>query len=188
MSKNNELSAIITLLANQFALETFSPHGPAHWMRVRKNGMMLAQETGASVKVIELFAIFHDSRRWNDDRDPGHGKRGADLAIRYRQSGHIDCTDNELALLAAACEGHTAGTETNDITIATCWDADRLDLPRVGIEVDPGRLMTGVARQARHIEEARSRAMDWVYKQTSQMHDNWELSEVRRFDYKLLNS
>ena len=188
MSVSDEFSAVIARLSNQFALEPLSPHGPAHWMRVRKNGLMLAQETGASVKVIELFAIFHDSCRWNDDRDPDHGKRGADLAIRYHRSGDIYCTDEELSLLVAACEGHTAGTETNDITIATCWDADRLDLPRVGIEVNPDRLMTDVARQSQYIEEARSRAMEWVYKQRSLLHDDWELSEVRKFDSKTLNS
>ena len=29
----------------------------------------------------------------------------------------------------------------------TCWDADRLDLPRLGIATDPARLCTGQAMQ-----------------------------------------
>jgi uncharacterized protein len=31
---------------------------------------------------------------------------------------------------------------SNNITVQTCWDADRLDLGRVGIKPDPKRLFT----------------------------------------------
>lgn len=178
--KSNVISKeLLAKLSGQFALDLSSPHGPAHWARVRQNGLMLAKETGASSKIIELFAVFHDSCRWNDDIDPGHGPRGAELAIRYRKAGFFNCSNQELDLLVAACEGHTGGTEIDDVTIATCWDADRLDLPRVGIEVIPERLLTEIARRPIFIEEACSRAMAWVYKQAGSSHDNWELGPVR---------
>lgn len=180
MQNNSAPSELAARIAKQFTLDLFSPHGPAHWMRVKKNGLMLAKETGASVKVVELFALFHDSCRWNDNRDPDHGPRGADLALRYRKQGYFQCTNQELDTLVAACQGHTGGFETESMTIATCWDADRLDLPRVGIEVNPDYLMTEAAKQHHHIEEARARAMDWVYKHQGKNNDDWELSEVRR--------
>jgi uncharacterized protein len=47
-------------------------------------------------------------------------------------------------------DGHTMG----EPAILACWDADRLDLGRVGIEPDPARLCTVSARQARTIEAA----------------------------------
>lgn len=180
MNEVYETPALTVRIVKQFKLGTLSPHGPAHWMRVKKNGLVLARDTGASTKIIHLFAIFHDSCRWDDTTDPEHGLRGADLVIRYRKKGYFECTNHELDILVAACEGHTGGSETESITIATCWDADRLDLPRVGIEVNPKYLLTEAAKQSFNIEEARNRAMDWVYKQMDLVHDNWELGRVRR--------
>jgi hypothetical protein len=40
---------------------------------------------------------------------------------------------------------------TDDPTVGACWDADRLDLPRVGVTVDPRLLSTAAARNLRHI-------------------------------------
>jgi hypothetical protein len=50
-------------------------HGLTHWARVLENGLRLAPATGANVTVVALFAVFHDARRLNDGRDPGHGER-----------------------------------------------------------------------------------------------------------------
>ena len=43
-----------------------------------------------------------------------------------------------------------------------CWDADRLDLLRVGIVPDPRRLCTPFARLEETIDGACKRAMDWL--------------------------
>ena len=53
-----------------------------------------------------------------------------------------------MELLCRACTGHTAGGigEHEDITIRTCWDADRLDLLRAGITPNPKYLCTPAAR------------------------------------------
>ncbi|MBB6018173.1 hypothetical protein HNQ04_003450 [Deinococcus radiopugnans ATCC 19172] len=32
-----------------------------------------------------------------------------------------------------ACKHHASGQTTDEPTLGACWDADRLDLPRVGI-------------------------------------------------------
>lgn len=47
---------------------------------------------------------------------------------------------------------------TGDPTIATCWDADRLDLLRVGIRPDPARLVTEAARDPEVLEWAMARS------------------------------
>ena len=40
--------------------------------------------------------------------------------------------------------GNKAG---EDSTLATCWDADRMDIGRVGIDVDSDYLFTDFARE-----------------------------------------
>ena len=46
------------------------------------------------------------------------------------------------------------GRLTHDITIQTCWDADRLDLGRIGIRPNPTYLGTKVARDPTFLEAA----------------------------------
>ncbi len=41
---------------------------------------------------------------------------------------------------------HTDGLTDGDVTLQTCWDADRLDLGRVGITPDADLLCTDAAR------------------------------------------
>lgn len=156
---------LVLAVAEQFRLPLRSPHGPAHWMRVRTNGLLLAKETGANRAVVELFALFHDSRRASDSKDPNHGPRGAVLAEAFHRQGRFQCTDQELDTLMAACYGHTRGKTHPDITIATCWDADRLDLGRVGIIPAPHRLCTHAAAQDQVIDDALHRAARWAVKQ-----------------------
>lgn len=63
-----------------------------------------------------------------------------------------------LELLVVAYRDHTNGMTHNDATVATCWDADRLDLWRVGTRSDPTRLCTDAARDPEIIEWACRRA------------------------------
>jgi uncharacterized protein len=42
--------------------------------------MSLSVHTGAEAHVVALFAVFQDSQRPNESVDPGHGRRGAELA------------------------------------------------------------------------------------------------------------
>ena len=64
-------------LRQQFQIDWWGHHGIAHWARVRANGLMLVDQTGANRHVVELFSFFHDSRRFNEHVDDGHGARGA---------------------------------------------------------------------------------------------------------------
>ena len=45
---------------------------------------------------------------------------------------------------------HADGTVSSDPTVGACWDADRLDLPRVGITPRPELFSTEAARNAGH--------------------------------------
>ena len=54
----------------------------------------------------------------------------------------MDVNDNDIHLLKEACRLHTVATKTGNPTIDACFDADRLDLRRVGIIPDPARMAT----------------------------------------------
>jgi uncharacterized protein len=95
--------------------------------------------------VVRLFALFHDARRVNEWRDPGHGQRGGELARSLRGS-LVQLDDARFELLYEACRLHTDGFTEGDPTLQACWDADRLDLGRVGIIPKPHRLCTDAAR------------------------------------------
>jgi len=133
-------------LTAQFAGGPVSIHGPSHWRRVERNGLWLSEKTAADVTVVRLFAVFHDSRRQNDGCDPGHGARGAELAAELR-GALFELSDEAFHLLRRACEGHTDELHSEDPTIGTCWDADRLDLGRVGITPSADYLSTAPARE-----------------------------------------
>jgi uncharacterized protein len=93
-----------------------------------------------------LFALFHDSCRWNEHRDPEHGERAALLAHAYFQRGRLPVDGPGLQLLVEACRGHDQGRVSSDATIGVCWDADRLDLARVGILPSARFLSTETAK------------------------------------------
>jgi uncharacterized protein len=70
------------------------------------------------------------------------------VALATNLRGHrFHLPDPALALLVTTCAGHTNGSTDGHITVQTCWDADRLDLRRVGIPPDPARLCTSAARE-----------------------------------------
>jgi uncharacterized protein len=141
-----DLKSLWECVVRQFPLDTSSIHGPGHWRQVELNGFMLAEETRADMTVVRLFAIFHDSRRENDGVDHDHGMRGAELAKGMR-GVYYDVPDRSFELLIRACRYHTERVSDPDITIATCWDADRLDLPRVGITLDTERMATAYGKR-----------------------------------------
>lgn len=134
------------LVTEQFHGSEYSIHGPSHWRRVEENGLLLATRTGADVNVVRLFAVFHDSRRENDGSDNGHGARGAEFATSLH--GRLfDIPDDAFELLRYACTWHTDGHHHKNPTVGTCWDADRLDLGRVGIIPSPQFMSTAFGRE-----------------------------------------
>lgn len=141
------------IVEDQFPMGKNSHHGIKHWRRVLRFGEKLARMTGADLEILELFALFHDARRVNDAVDPGHGARGADLASQYHDR-HFLLNDERLEVLLKACREHTMGSLTDHATIGTCWDADRLDLWRVGIYPRAKYMCTAEAKKKEVIEWA----------------------------------
>jgi uncharacterized protein len=140
------------VVIEQFPMGIHSIHGPRHWKQVEKNGLLLAQETGADETIVTLFSIFHDCRRENEQRDDGHGIRGSELAKSMRGT-YFDLPDDSFENLIKACRYHTDGKTASNITIATCWDADRLDLPRVGIIPDSDKMGTAPGRRLARLHQ-----------------------------------
>lgn len=121
-------------------------HGEAHWRCVTATGLALASTTpGVDRPLVFCFGLLHDTRRENEAVDPGHGARAASFADALRKEGVLRLDDTRFALLVEALRLHSDGRVSDDPTVGTCWDADRLHLPRVWIQPDPARFSTAAA-------------------------------------------
>ena len=116
-------------------------HGIEHWDRVYRNGQLLITPEVRPV-VVGLFAYLHDSCRENDGYDWEHGPRAAVFIDTLRKTLLKDIGDEDVHLLKEACRLHTSAHRTGNPTIDACFDADRLDLGRVGVTPDPDRMAT----------------------------------------------
>src|SRR5262249_15030320 len=68
--------------------------------------------------------------------------------------------DDEFELLFVAIRDHSIGRTRGDITVLTCWDADRLDLGRVGSRPHPDYLCTDFAKEKATINWAYRRRLN----------------------------
>jgi uncharacterized protein len=150
-------SQLLEAIRAGYGLDWHGLHGIRHWARVYENGLRLAAENGARPAVVRFFAVFHDSRRLSEGKDEAHGPRGARLAEEFR-GRYFDLPDEDFSLLVKACRLHTVAATDDDLTVRTCFDADRLDLPRVGKIIDPQLLCTDAARRPEIIAWARARS------------------------------
>ncbi len=122
-------------------------HGPRHWEAVERYVLALADHVaGADAKVARLFALLHDVGRAKEGDDPDHGRRAVDFAEDLYRQGKLGLSRRQMDALVAACAGHADGGVTADPTVGLCWDADRLDLMRLGIVPDPALLSTEAAK------------------------------------------
>ncbi|TFY99249.1 glycosyltransferase [Ramlibacter henchirensis] len=176
-----DLREILRDVLEGFRLRQDRTHGVGHWARVWENGRHLAKLLGASVPVVELFAILHDSQRDKEGADPDHGPRAAAYAIELARRGLIRLAPNDIEVLAFACEHHSKGTRDGPLTAQVCWDADRLDLGRVGVAPLPSRLCTKAACESPFFEHAvaagRAHALPNLIK--SEWGLEWQGSRVR---------
>lgn len=121
-------------------------HGAPHWDRVARNGILLATDD-TNIKVVLLFAYLHDKCRLSNRGDLEHGARAAELVAQLRNTLLQDLSDEEIRLLQEACRWHTVKHRTGNATIDVCFDADRLDLTRVGITPHPAKMATNKGQQ-----------------------------------------
>jgi uncharacterized protein len=151
----SRLVGIVLDLAETAALAS-QVHGPQHWRAVARVGVELARLTpGTDLGVVVLFALLHDSQRQTDGHDPDHGRRAATLAQALHAEGHIQLSTERLEALWFACAQHAKGYVIPEPSIGVAWDADRLNLWRVGVTPDPGMLSTEAARRPTIREWAR---------------------------------
>jgi uncharacterized protein len=156
-----DLSGITRAAKARFGLDLKGIHGISHWERVRENGRRIAKNTEVDPVLVDLFAYLHDSCREDDGSDVGHGERAAEFAKTL--VGSLICLDDDLfQLLYEAIRDHELGMVTGDIVKRTLWDADRLDLGRVGIRPNPKYLCTDYAKRPATIRWAFRRSrVDW---------------------------
>ena len=122
-------------------------HGLEHWNQVEYNGLLLSSKTGADIVVVRLFALFHDCRRMDDAYDREHGPRAVEFIERCLAEKRLELDGERLELLCRACRLHTVEAKTGNPTIDTCFDADRLDLGRVGIRPMEEKMATEAGRK-----------------------------------------
>lgn len=145
---------LLSMVKKQYRINWLGLHGVIHFSHVYDNGIKLAEQRGVNSRVVQLFLIFHDSQRRNEGRDPNHGTRGGQLAVKLRE--FLPLYDDEVELLVTACSLHTSTLNHENITVQACMDADRLQLGRVGIMPDPERLCTPLAK----LDET----INWAYR------------------------
>lgn len=139
------LRSVAEVLERVLPLACSELHGEDHWRRVAAAGARIADRTlGADRLVVVLFALLHDAGRLRDFFDEHHAYRGARLARELLEGGDL-VSEEQLETLLHAIERHDAGETTKDPTAAACWDADRLDLWRVGVRPNPRLLSTEAA-------------------------------------------
>ena len=163
MTKSVISQSFIAFAREHFRLDWTGIHGAPHWSRVRLNGLKLGNYYGVDTEVIEWFAFLHDLERRNDDQDLAHGERAAILAERLNKT-YMKLSADRLLLLQTACMFHSDGKQLGDPTCMVCWDADRLDLGRVGIEPNPDKLCTRLAKDPDFIDECWRRSVYGYWK------------------------
>ena len=77
----------------------------------------------------------------------------------------FDISSRDMGALKEAMIYHSDGyTDHDDITVKVCWDADRLDLSRVGITPNPKKMCTATAKKFYHVS-----GNQWIFLPVSLM-------------------
>ena len=148
-------------IRHQFRLDLYGVHGIPHWSRVQYFGLKIGKKEKARLDVVKLFSILHDSQRaplhhplrGSDKNDSAHGERAVAFA-RDLRGEFFDLDDDGFELLCEALALHSNGLTAANVTVQTCWDADRLDLGRIGIYPDARFLCTQTAKDPAFIHRA----------------------------------
>jgi uncharacterized protein len=147
-----------------FARHPSQIHGPAHWARVQRFGALLAETEDlppAARTCVEVFAQIHDLAREDDGGGNQHAIDGAfymDEVVSAVFDGQL--SHDQIETIRAAIRYHSDGTVAQQAsedglfeglewprdllvrTVGCCWDADRIDLLRVGIYPAPEFMST----------------------------------------------
>jgi len=119
-------------------------HGVSHLRRVAILSGRFAVAVGEDVESAVVVGFLHDCARKKDGNDLEHAHDSAVLARKLieRFFPHLD-----VDRICDAIEGHAEGEVTTEPLAACLWDADRLELKRIGRTIDIDLLSTEVARR-----------------------------------------
>ena len=133
---------------NEMCPKVLAPcHNFLHMRRVEAFGILLAKEMKeVDNDIVHWFAYLHDIKREKDDGDLNHGEKAAEYIELIRNRYLSELTNDQIDKLKKACALHTNTLKTGDPTIDVCFDADRLDLPRVNIKTDPNKMATKIGK------------------------------------------
>lgn len=156
LNRNKQsLNAIRTQIESAFDEDAIGAfHGPAHWQRVSQHAVAISRSLGISPLIPFVFSLVHDSQRENEHFDLDHGPRAAAFIHKHRHDLFGFLNGLQIEHLALACAEHSNGITEGPVYAQACWDADRLDLGRVGIYPESECLCTTYARQPEVILEA----------------------------------
>lgn len=126
---------VTAVLERAFRHHISTVHGVKHWQDVWHYAEQIAEnDPSVDIDVVAHFCLLHDSCRFDDNDDPGHGPRAAEFVNELHIDGLLTGLNiNQRKKLRYAIRNHSIGLVTEDPTVGVCWDADRLDLPRVGV-------------------------------------------------------
>jgi len=146
---------LITKIRTEFKIDYYGDHGINHWQRVYENTQNLASYYNIESEVFELFALLHDSKRENENIDKYHGKRAAIFIQELLDNNEISLNSEDAQRLIYACANHTHSDTKDplfsDIIVQICFDSDRLDIGRVGCDIDIKYLATSYAKSLKSI-------------------------------------
>ena len=141
---------LIKQIKKEFKIDYYGDHGINHWRRVYSNTQKLSAHYSIESEVFELFALLHDSKRHDEFEDRHHGVRAAGFVQKLLRDDVILLDEEDAERLLYACANHTKSDKNdplfNDLIVQICFDSDRLDIGRVGYEVDPLYLATKYAK------------------------------------------
>jgi uncharacterized protein len=127
-------------------------HGENHWKAVALAGLWIAEKTsGADLGLVLAFSLLHDLMREDEGEDPQHGHRAAILLSALLRHPGLDgfAADTERARDLRFAIRHHCWPEHarhhHNPSVGVCWDADRVNLWRVGTRPDTRLLTTEAA-------------------------------------------
>ena len=164
---NNEKEVIVLPSIDDKLVEfirdiTWRPgiHGISHSRTVYKYGTILSNKNAniykkpVDIAVVRWFAYLHDIQRAFYGDDAGHGERAVLFIDHIRKSYLKRLSEEQVYKLKEACRLHSTTHSTGDLTIDTCFDANRLDLRRTGIIPNPKKMATEAGATMARLNDA----------------------------------
>ena len=150
MSIFSHYQTLFDEICDYYRLNLNGAHGIEHWESVYTNTLILSKVYGVYSKVFMLFALLHDSQRFDEDDDLEHGIRAAKKVQSYLDEGKIILGIKDQKRLLYACSNHTKANKNDplydDLIVQICLDADKLDIGRVGVIPEKSHFLTPYAQ------------------------------------------